>query len=118
MGNMETPEKYDVIEVLGQTALFSNDRIAQENLPKGLYKYDLRHGDSGDFVSLEPRVAVNHAGTIITKELIDFGEAGYISFTDETSPNFLGKKLTFAEYMSGDFEFGEEQNTSMEDMQL
>ncbi len=103
MGNMETPEKYDVIEVLGQTALFSNDWIAQENLPEGLYKYDLRYGDSGDFVSVEPQAVVNHAGTIITKEPIDFGEAGYISFDDDSSPNFLGEEMTAEEFANTDF---------------
>ena len=113
MGNMETPEKYDVIEVLGQTALFSNGRIAQEDLPDGLYKYDLRHGDSGDFVSVEPRVAVNHAGTIITKEPIDFGKAGYISFDDDSSPNFLGEEMTAEEFANTDFSQNENQNEGM-----
>lgn len=115
---METPEKYDVIEALGQMALFSNDRITQEDLPEGLYKYDLRHGDSGDFVAVEPRVIVNHAGTIITKEPIDFGDAGYISFDEDSSPNFLGESMTFGEYMRRDFNMKEEQETNMEDMRL
>lgn len=97
------PEQYAVIEVLGQTALFSNGRIAQKDLPDGLYKYDLRHGDSGDFETLEPRVIVNHAGTVITKEPIDFGDAGSISFDEESSPNFVGEDMTLEEFADADF---------------
>ncbi len=111
-------KNYDLIELIGIPALFSNDRITQEDLPEGLYKYDLRHGDSGDFVAVEPRVIVNHAGTIITKEPIDFGDAGYISFDDDSSPNFLGESMTFGEYMRRDFNMKEEQETNMEDMRL
>lgn len=36
-----TDEKMDVIEVLGRKALFSNGRILPEEIPEGLYAYDL-----------------------------------------------------------------------------
>ena len=84
-----TDEKLEVVEVLGQTALFTNGRVTQKELPDGLYKYDLREGESIAFATVEPSVAVNHAGTIITKEPIIFGEEGYIEFDDDSSPNFL-----------------------------
>ena len=35
----------------------------------------------------------------ITKEPIDFGKEGYISFTEETSPNFTGESMTLEEFM-------------------
>ena len=81
-----TDEKLEVVEVLGQTALFTNGRVTQKELPDGLYKYDLREGESIAFATVEPSVAVNHAGTIITKEPIIFGEEGYIEFDDDSRP--------------------------------
>lgn len=85
-----TDEKLEVVEVLGQTALFTNGRVTQKELPESLYKYDLREGESLYFATIEPNVVVNHAGTIITKEPIIFGEEGYIEFDDDSLPNFLG----------------------------
>lgn len=38
-----TNEKLDVIEVLDRKALFSNGRLMPEEIPEGLYAYDLRH---------------------------------------------------------------------------
>lgn len=43
-----TEEKLDVIEVLDRRALFSNGRLMPEQIPEGLYAYDLRHSDDGD----------------------------------------------------------------------
>ena len=83
--------------------MFTSGRIAPKDLPDGLYKYDLRHGDFGDFETLEPRAIVNHAGTVVTKEPIDFGDAGSISFDEESSPNFLGEEMTLEEFADADF---------------
>lgn len=38
-----TDEKLDVIEVLGRRALFCNGRLLPEEIPEGLYAYDLRY---------------------------------------------------------------------------
>ena len=77
-----TDEKLDVIEVLGRKALFSNGRILPEEIPEGLYAYDLRYSDEkGQFISIEPKVGVNHGGTVLMRELLDFREKGYLSFT-------------------------------------
>ena len=76
-----TDEKMDVIEVLGRKALFSNGRILPEEIPEGLYAYDLRYSDEeGQFISIEPKVGVNHGGTVLMRELLDFREKGYLSF--------------------------------------
>ena len=107
-----TDEKLEVVEVLGQTALFTNGRVTQKELPDGLYKYDLREGESIAFATVEPSVAVNHAGTIITKEPIIFGEEGYIEFDDDSSPNFLGDHMSIEEFQNTDFSQDEDESTS------
>ena len=44
-----TDEKLDVVEVLGQTALFTNGRVTEQEVPEGLYRYDLREGETLSF---------------------------------------------------------------------
>ena len=93
-------DTFDVIEILGKKALFTNARLNLHDIPKGTYLYHLRESDSGDgFVSLEHQVIVNHGGSVVTKEPIDFGNKDYIGFTDETSPNFTGAEATFGMFL-------------------
>lgn len=62
-------EDFELIEVAGQTALFTENRYIDAEVPMGLHCYQLRHSDDGEhFASLERRVAVNFGGTVITKE--------------------------------------------------
>ena len=106
-----TDEKLEVIEILDRKALFSNGRLLPEQIPEGLYAYDLRHSDDGDrFCAIEPKVAVNHGGTILLKEVLDFGEQGYIPLDEDTEPNFLGEEMTAEEFA--------EEETLDESMQL
>ena len=94
-----TEEKLDVIEVLNRRALFSNGRLMPEEIPEGLYAYDLRHSDDGDrFCSIEPKVGVNHGGTVLMRDILDFGESGYIPLDEDTEPNFLGETMTVSEF--------------------
>ena len=99
-----TDEKLDVVEILDRVALFTNGRIADDEIPAGLYKYDLRQSDDGDsFCTIEPHVAVNHGGTILLREMLDFGEDGYIELNEDSSPNFNGELMTTEEFAdSGD----------------
>ena len=94
-----TDEKLDVIEILDRRALFSNGRLMPEQIPEGLYAYDLRHSDDGDrFCSIEPKVGVNHGGTVLMRDILDFGESGYIPLDEDTEPNFLGDEMTPSEF--------------------
>ena len=94
-----TEEKLDVIEVLDRRALFSNGRLMPEQIPDGLYAYDLRHSDDGDrFCAIEPKVGVNHGGTVLMRDILDFGESGYIPLDEDTEPNFLGDEMTPSEF--------------------
>ena len=96
-------EKYDVVELFGKPALFTSDRLDNSDIPQGLYVYHVRGDDetTGGFAALEPRVLVNHFGSIVTKEPIDFGKKGYIEFTDDTETNFTGRSVSFSDFMNG-----------------
>ena len=94
-----TEEKLDVIEVLDRRALFSNGRLMPEEIPEGLYAYDLRYSDeSCRFCSIEPKVLVDHGGTVLMKDILDFGTSDQILLDDETEPNFLGDEMTPSEF--------------------
>lgn len=106
-------EKYELIEVCGQKALFSNGRISDREVPDGMYRYDFREDVTDDdiyFAGIEPDVYVNHAGSCITKEPIDFGNDGYIQFNYDTEPNFLGEEMTVEEFADTDFSDDEDVN--------
>jgi len=111
--NIEYDDDYELIELFDQPALFTNERITEADIPKGMYCYHLRHGDEGDFETIEKRVTVNHAGSVVTRSPIDLGAEGYISFTEDTSPNFTGETMSlyqFREYSP------EQEQTESEDM--
>ena len=96
-------EEYQQIELLGKPALFTNARLTDADIPQGLYCYHLCHSDDGGrFCSVEPRVGVNHGVSVITKEPINFGNQGYISFTEDTEPNFTGGEQTLGEFLKSD----------------
>ena len=94
-------EGLDMIEVLDRPALFSNGRIPRAAVPEGLYAYDLYEScDTGDFCYIAPRVIVNHGGTVLTKQPIDFGSADRIDLTEDTSPNFLGGAMRVHDFVA------------------
>lgn len=102
-------DEYELIELFGKPALFSNSRVTKDDIPMGMFCYDLRESDNGDrFSTIEPKVAVNHGGSIITKEPLEFGKEKIIPLSEDTSPNFLGVQLNIGEYMRGDFEIPDE----------
>ena len=112
--NIEYDDEYELIELFGQPALFTNNRITDVDIPKGMYCYLFRHGDEGEFVSIEKRTEVNHAGSVVTREPIDLGEQGYISFTEETSPDFKGEIMSLYEFWEYDPEQSQTEDMDME----
>ena len=107
-------EKYDLVELFGKPALFTSERLSPAKIPSGLYVSHVRGDDetTGGFAELAPRVLVNHFGSIVTKEPIDFGKDGYIAFTDDTEPNFTGQSVTMREFLDGNFSMDPVQNQS------
>ena len=99
----ESSNTYDLIEVCGEKAIFSNWRFAGNEIPEGHYRYDIRTDSEGNFCTLEPFVVVDYGGTVITKEPIGLGEEGYIVLNEDDFPNFLGEQITLDEFAKTDF---------------
>lgn len=103
---------YELIELFGKPALFTDERLTLNDVPLRLNLYHIRMSDdNGMFAALEPEVKVNHGGSVITSENIDFGEEEYIEFTDETAPNFTGQDISIDDYVTENYTLdeGEEQ---------
>ena len=110
-------EEFEIIEIEEKTALFTNSRMTDADIPKGLHCYHLRHGDDGSFCALEKSVAVNHAGSVIVKETIKLSENGCISLNNENAPNFAGETTLMEECFSepcAEEEMCEEPGMSLE----
>ena len=89
------------MELFEKPALFSNGRISRDDLPEGVYCYDLRGSDDdpGSPICVEERVVVNHAGSVILTAPLEFPEEGRLYFTDETGLNFNGGMLTLSQFL-------------------
>ena len=94
-------EKYQEIELFDKPGLFSNGRIARDNLPEGVYCYDLRGSDydPGEPVCVEERVVVNHAGSVLLTEPLELAEDGRLMLTEEEGLNFVGGFSTLTQFL-------------------
>lgn len=91
-------EEFEIIEIEEKTALFTNSRMTDADIPKGLHCYHLRHGDDGSLGALEKSVVVNHGGSVIVREPIELGENGCISLNNKNAPNFKGETMLMEEF--------------------
>ena len=98
---IDNDEQYQEAELFEKPALFSNGRIFRDDLPEGVYCYDLRGSDDdpGSPICVEERVVVNHAGSVILTAPLEFPEEGRLYFTDETGLNFNGSMLTLSQFL-------------------
>lgn len=94
----EIGEEYEEVEIFEVPALFTNGRIAENDVPEGFYRYDLRGSDDdpGDPVAVEHHVTVNHAGSILATQPLPIPERGFLN---------LGEGLNFTGGMSAPEQF-------------
>lgn len=91
---------FSVVEFFDCVCIFTSSRIQRDEVPSGLFVYDLRHADNGIDkiveISKNP-VLVNHWGTIISKQPL---QEKYIeNFNDEYDMNFLGNEITLQNFI-------------------
>lgn len=93
-------EKLQEIEIFDKPGLFSNGRLRDEDVPEGLYRYDLRGSDydPGQPITVEKTVVVNHAASVLMAEELDLGADGRLEL-GEDGLNFTGAELTVRKFM-------------------
>ena len=94
-------EQYQEIELFDKPGLFSNGRIVRDNLPEGVYCYDLRGSDydPGEPVCVEEQVVVNHAGSVLLTDPLELAEDGRLMLTEEEGLNFVGGFSTLTQFL-------------------
>ena len=94
-------EEYQEVELFDKPALFSNERVSRDNLPEGVYCYDLRGSDDdpGNPCSIEERVGVNHDGSVILTTPLELPESGYLPLTEDEGLNFTGGFSTLSRFL-------------------
>ena len=111
-------EMYQEIEIFDIPGLFSNGRIPDSEVPKGLYRYDLRGSDDdpGFPVRVEERVVVNHAGSILTAKPLDIPNEGFLRLTEDEGMNFIGGEMSAYMFVAkyGDSQLTEEAESISE----
>ena len=76
-------ETFEVMNLNDKEVLFTCLRIDRSIVPEGLHAYDIRDSDDGsEFATIEPRVIVNHAGTILSKKKIEMGPDGFVEIDE------------------------------------
>lgn len=111
-------ETFERAEVDGVEVLFTNARLDRNIVPEGVFCYDVREaeGFSGIAATLEPFVAANHWGTVLSKQPFPMDD-GFYEIEDEGF-NYLGEKMTMEEYLQENLrenqEDGQKQNGSMD----
>lgn len=93
-------ETFEILEICGQTALFTCVRVDRETVPSDLHAYDLRDDGQGNMCKIEPSVEINHWGTIICKNPIKMNEHGYRSI-DENDYSYVRGTMTLKEFQKG-----------------
>lgn len=118
------PVKYDVVTVFDKPMLFTNERIKKEDVPEGLYRYEIRDTDenSGEMAQIKDWVMVSHWGTVLTKEPVEPREVEGRVFTtaegidmDGEDYNFTGETCTVEEYLERYNEFVSEYGVPEQD---
>ena len=63
-------KQFEIVTIFDKPVLFTCERLNRQDVPDGMYCYDIRHDDEcrGDMVELKNHIMVNHWGTVLCKE--------------------------------------------------
>ena len=97
---MDSNTKFEVIDILGNKALFTSQRIHSKDVPIGLFRYELRHADDDGMIPCEVSLSimVNHYGTILTNKPIQMLHNGCTLFDGDKDIKFLNEYISVDSY--------------------
>lgn len=103
MNDKLSKKTFEPLKLFGKLVLFTPSRIKDEDLPKGIYRYEVRHDDEclGIMCELSKRILVNHWGTILSNKPIQLEQNGYRYIDEDKDVHYLSiKPLTIPEYLA------------------
>ena len=66
------PRKYEAVIIFNKPMLFTNERLENNDIPDGLHRYDIRDGGmDGNMCELKDYVAVNHWGSVLSRDMVE-----------------------------------------------
>lgn len=91
-------EEFEVVEVLGQEALFTELRVDPATVPEGVHCYELRHGDNDSFpAAIEKKVTVNYFGAILLARELSLEDKEFLPLTLGDF-GFTGETMTIQQF--------------------
>lgn len=96
----DDPTSYQEVNVLGQAGLFSPERMDGKDLPRGLFKYELRCAKDKPTEpgSIENKVSKDFFGTVVTAKPVELSKTGFHELSDPGSLTLLDKSFTLKEF--------------------
>ena len=95
--------KFEQIRLFNKSVLFTPSRINSKNLPKGIYKYEVRSDDEGLGIicELAKSIKVNFWGTILSNRPIQLDQDGYREISEENDIQFINQpNIAIPKYLS------------------
>lgn len=71
------------------TGYYTKLHINKDTVPKGWFIYDIRHNGQGTFMSIEPTVTFNFAGSFLSKTPLKFKGSGYYRLKNSSDYKFI-----------------------------
>ena len=84
---MKENVNFELLKLFNKPVLFACWRIKNEDVPKGLIRYELRHDDEGNLCEVKDHVLCDHFGTILCVEPIASREVDGILQTTKCGIN-------------------------------
>lgn len=91
---------YDSIHIFGIPALFIDSRLDRNQLPKGVYCYEVQHDDEhkGIITMIGNHIMVNHRGTVLTTKQIPLNY-GYRDVDEHKDIQYHDKTMKLDEFI-------------------
>ena len=94
-------ELFEPMKLFGKSVLFTPRRISKDELPDGIFKYELRHDDEGLGIicQISTRILVNHWGTVLSNKPIKLDLDGYRDIDEDKDIEYLSTPcITISQY--------------------
>lgn len=97
--------EYERIHVCGIPALFAKERLTDEDIPDGFYRYAVNKSAKGYVLTqAEPPVRDNFSGTIMTGKPLDLGSVGSLALHQDNCEAFPdSKSVSFGQFMTEEY---------------
>lgn len=99
-------KKFMQMKLFNKPVLFSYMRIDNTNLPKSIYKYEVRSDDEGLGIicELSNKVLVNFWGTVLSNRPIQLNKHGFLIIDEDKDIEYLDKEsITIKQYLEKQF---------------